>query len=118
MKTGGRLVKHARYYLVAAGGKPFDETFICQHAGADRWTVASVGIAQAVTPKKTIPISPRNGEVSEKAGSGSRGDRFSGLGKGWLGASETLWEKNHARRAEGSTGGNRVYDRNRRRVKN
>ena len=22
--------------LVAAGGKPFDEAFICQHAGADR----------------------------------------------------------------------------------
>ena len=35
-------------------------------AGADRWTVASVGIAQAVTPKKPIPISPGNGEVSEK----------------------------------------------------
>jgi len=34
--------------------------------------------------QKMIPISPRNGEVSEKAGSGSRGDGFWGLGKsGW-----------------------------------
>jgi len=79
--------------LVAAGGKPFNETFICQHAGADRWTAASVGIAQAATPKETILISPRNGEVSEKAGSGSRGDGVLGLGKGWLGASGTIWQK-------------------------
>ncbi len=70
--------------LVAAGGESFDDTFICQHAGADRWAVASVGIAQAVTPKEPIPMSPRNGEVSEKAGSGSPGDEFLGLGKsGW-----------------------------------
>ncbi len=35
-------------------------------------------------PKKMIPISPRHGEVSAKAGSGSRGDGFWGLGKsGW-----------------------------------
>ncbi len=100
MTTGGRLVKHALYYLVAAGGKPFDETFNCQHAGADRWTVHSVGIAKAVTPKETIPISPRNGEVSEKAGSGSQGDGFLGPGKAWLGAGGTLWEKNHARRVK------------------
>ncbi len=82
-----------------AGGEPSDETFICQHAGADRWTVASVGIAQAVTPKEPIPMSPRNGEVSEKAGSGSQGDGYLGLGKGWLGAGGTLGEKNHTRRA-------------------
>ncbi len=44
--------------LVTAGGKPFDETFICQHAGADRWTVASGGIAQAAAHKNMIPISP------------------------------------------------------------
>ena len=66
------------------GGESSDETFICQHAGADRWTAASVGIAQAATSKKPIPISPGNGGVSEKAGSGSRGDGFLGLGKsGW-----------------------------------
>jgi len=29
-------------------------------------TAASVGIAQAAAPKKTISISPRDGEVSEK----------------------------------------------------
>ncbi len=52
--------------LVAVGGASSEETFICQHAGADRWAAASVGIAQAATPKKPIPISPRNGEVSEK----------------------------------------------------
>ena len=37
------------------------------------------GIAKAATAlKKTIPIIPWNGEVSEKAGSGSQGDGFSG----------------------------------------
>ena len=52
--------------------------------------------------------------MSEKAGSGCPGDDFLGLGKGWLGAGGTLWEKNHARRARR---GNRVYNRNCRRVK-
>ena len=86
-----------RVPVAIAGREPFDETFICQHAGADRWTVASVGTAQAVAaPKKTIPISPRNGEVSEKAGSGCPGDGFSGLVKGWLGVGGTLGEKNRA----------------------
>ena len=46
-----------------------------------------------------IPISHRNGEVSEKAGSGCPGDEFLGLVKGWLGAGGTLWENNRARRA-------------------
>src|ERR1035441_3470781 len=81
------------------------ETFICEHVGADRWTTASVGITQAVTPKKPIPISPRNGEVSEKAGSGSRGDRLSGPGKGgWqpVGPSGRI---NCARRARLETNG-------------
>ena len=31
--------------LAAPGGESFDETFICQHAGADSWAAASVGIA-------------------------------------------------------------------------
>ena len=40
--------------------------------------------SQPAAPKKMIPIFPRNGEVSEKAGSGSPGDEFWGLGKsGW-----------------------------------
>ncbi len=43
--------------------------------------------------KETIPISHRNGEVSEKAGSGSQGDGFSGPGKGRLGAGGTISEK-------------------------
>ena len=108
VKTGGRLVKHARYYWLLLAESHLTRRFICQHAGADRWTVASVGMAQAATPKKPIPISARKGEVSEKAGSGSRDDRFSGPGKGWLGAGGTLWEKKPC--PEGSTGGNRgVY---------
>ena len=50
--------------------------------GMGGWAAASVGIAQAVAaPKKTIPISPRNGEVSEKAGSGCRDGGFSGPGE-------------------------------------
>jgi len=71
----------------------------------DRWTAASVGIAQAAV--KTIPLSPCNGELSEKAGSGCSGDGFSGPGKGRLGAGGTIWEKILC--SEGSTGGKRVY---------
>ena len=55
------------------------EAAVRSDAGSDRWAAASVGIAQAAAaPKKTIPISPRNGEVSEKAASGSRDDGLSG----------------------------------------
>ena len=53
--------------------------------------------------------------MSEKAGSGSRGDRLSGPGKGRLGAGGTVWEKKPC--PEGSTGGNRVYPGNRREPK-
>ena len=53
--------------------------------------------------------------MSEKAGSGSRGDRLSGPGKGRLEAGGTIWEKTLC--SEGPTGGNRVYTRNRRRAK-
>jgi hypothetical protein len=60
---------------------------------------ASVGIAEAAAPKKRIPLSSRNGELSEKAGFGCRGDRLSGPGKGRLGAGGTVWEKNPARRS-------------------
>jgi hypothetical protein len=85
--------------LVVVGGESFDATAVCQHAGADRWTAASVGIAEAAAPKKRIPLSTRNGELSEKAGLGCRGDRLSGPGKGRLGTGGTVWEKNPARRS-------------------
>ncbi len=67
--------------FVGTGGVPFEETFICAHAGADRWTAASVGIAEAAARKKTTSISPRNGELSEKAGFGCRADKFLGAGE-------------------------------------
>ena len=101
--------------LAALGGESADETFICQHVGADRWTTASVEIAEATAPEKTISISPRNGELSEKAGAGSRGDKLLGPGKGRLGAGGTIWEKTLC--SEGSMGGKWVYAINRREVK-
>ena len=65
--------------LATVGREPSDAAAVRSDAGADRWAAASVGIAQAAAaPKKTIPISPRNGEVSEKAASGSRDDGLSG----------------------------------------
>ncbi len=68
--------------LVAAGRESSDAAVVRSDGGADRCAAASVGIAQAAAaPKKTIPISPRNGEVSEKAGSGSRDDGLSGPGE-------------------------------------
>ena len=90
---------HPLLLLVVVGGGSSDAAFVCQHVGADRWIGTSVGIAEAVAPEKTIPLSSRNGELSEKAGSGSRGNGFSGSVEGRLGADGTLWEKNGARRA-------------------
>ena len=58
-EDGRKVGETCPVLLVAAGGKPFDETFICQHAGADRWTVASVGRnpktgARVEVPSKTV----------------------------------------------------------------
>jgi hypothetical protein len=53
--------------------------------------------------------------VSEKVGSGCRGDGLSGPGKGRKGAGGTVWENELC--SEGSTGGKRVYACNRRRAK-
>jgi hypothetical protein len=102
--------------LAIVGREPSDAAAVCQHVGTDSWAVASVGIAEAATaPKKTIPISSRNAEVSEKVGSGCWGDGLSGPGKGRKGAGGTVWENELC--SEGSTGGKRVYTRNRRRAK-
>ena len=93
------------------GGRSSFKGENCQHAGANRWAVASVEIAQAAGPKKTIPISPRKGEVPEKAGSGSRGDGLSGPGE----------DRSEPQREElcwkGSVGGQWVYTHECRRAK-
>lgn len=54
-------------------------------------------------PKKTVPIFPRNGGLSEKAGSGNGAGGFSGPGKRPLGAGGTVWENRLC--SEGSIGG-------------
>ena len=41
---GGRLLKHARYYLVAAGGEPSDAAIVWGHGAADRGAVATGGL--------------------------------------------------------------------------
>jgi len=43
---------------------------------------------------QTITISPRNGEVSEKKGSGTPGDEFSGVMEGLLAAGVAAWREN------------------------
>ena len=88
----GRTARKTRTVLLApVGREPSDAAVVCQYVGADRWTAASVGIAQAAAPKKTMPLSPRYGELSEKAGSGCPGDGFSGRGKGGKEAVGTAW---------------------------
>src|ERR1035437_7045784 len=101
--------------LAMVGREPSDAAAVCQHVGTDSWAVASVGIAEAAAPKNTILLSPRNGEVSQKAGSGSCGDRLSGSGKGRLGLGGTIWEKILC--SEGPTGGKQEYTPNRREAK-
>jgi hypothetical protein len=43
VKRGARLVKHARYYLVAFGGGSSDEAVVCEHVGADSGVPAPTG---------------------------------------------------------------------------
>ena len=79
--------------LATAGSEPSHAAAVCQNVGTDSWAVSSVGIAEAATaPKKTIPISSNNAEVSGKVGSGCRGGGLSGPGKGRKVADGTLWE--------------------------
>ena len=57
VKTGGRLIKHARYYWLLLAESHLTQLLFASMLGADRWTAASIGIAQAATAfKKTIPI--------------------------------------------------------------
>ena len=69
--------------LATVGREPSDAAAVCVDGAADCWATTSVGIAEAETaPQKTIPISPRNGELSQKGGSGSRAESSWGRGKG------------------------------------
>ena len=66
-----RTARKTRTVLLAPASRgPFDPTAVCQHAGADRWIGTPVGIAWAKAHKKTMPLSPKYGELSEKAGFG------------------------------------------------
>ena len=70
VKTGGRLVKHARYYwLLLAEGHLTRRLFASMLGRIDGLALPS-GIAWATAHKKTMPLSPRYGELSEKAGFG------------------------------------------------
>ncbi len=91
VKTGGRLVKHARYYWLLLAENHLTRRLFASMLGRIDGLPLPSG-AQAA-PKKTIPISPRNGELSEKAGSGSRSRWFSGTRKGRLRAAGSISEK-------------------------
>ena len=114
VKTGGQLVKHVRYYWLLLAESHLTRRLFGAMVG--RIDAASVGITQAVAaPKKTVPISPRKGEVSEKAGPGSRSNGFSGPGEGRLGAGGTPLGERLC--PEGLTGSKRMYTCNRWRTK-
>ncbi len=57
--------------------------------------------APPAAPKKTILLSPRNGVVSEKMGSGNLGGEFSGVMEGLLAAGVTAGRKNELASAQG-----------------
>jgi hypothetical protein len=54
VKTGGRLVKHARYYWLLLAESPSDETIVWQYAPADSRSVASGGVAEVVAGGESI----------------------------------------------------------------
>ena len=77
-------------WLFLAEG-PSDAAAVCQNGRENRGAAPSVGIAQAAAAMKSITISPRNGKGSEKTGSGSPGDGFSGAIEGLLAAGGIVW---------------------------
>lgn len=72
----GRIMKHVRYYwFLLAEGQLTRRLFASVLGRIDDLSLPS-GQPSLPSPMKMITISPRNGEVSERAGSGSPGDEF------------------------------------------
>jgi hypothetical protein len=67
VKTGGTAGETCPLLLAAVGGEPSDETVVWQYAPADRWAVASGGIAEAVGAGKSIRAKG-DGGVPDKTG--------------------------------------------------
>src|ERR1039458_9946949 len=53
VKTGGRLVKHARYYWLLLGGEPPDAAAVWKHAAADRRAALADRIGHRTAEKQT-----------------------------------------------------------------
>ena len=47
VKTGGRLIQHARYYWLVLAEKPSDAAVVCRHAAEDRGAAVAGGIRRA-----------------------------------------------------------------------
>ncbi len=52
---GGRLLKHARYYLVAPGGEPSDAAAVRSYGAADRGAVATGGLMYQIGGCQGLP---------------------------------------------------------------
>ena len=79
VKTGGRLIKHARYYwllLVAAGGEPSDAAVVCRHAAEDRGAAVAGGMRRAQNGTDFVGNDGAQGEVSAESSGKST---FSGV---------------------------------------
>jgi Transposase DDE domain group 1 len=63
IKTGGRLIKHARYYLALAGRKPPHPAALCRHAREDRGAADAGGVGGEVG----------NFKIERRADGGRRG---------------------------------------------
>src|ERR1035437_6059175 len=78
-EDGGTAGETCPLLLAAVGGEPSDETVVWQYAPADRWVVASRGIAEAVEPGNRSRPTAKGG-VSDKTGWEGRGQQFWNLG--------------------------------------
>ena len=88
-----------------AAGEPSDAGAFCQYTGADRWTAASVGVAQAEDAKENdLEILPER-EVSGRTACRTSGPEFLGPLDGQWGADGTIPKTILCRRVRLETNG-------------
>ena len=67
VKTGGRLIKHARYYWLLLGREPSDAATLRGHGTADRVAALASGVESATGLRKPGEANRLDGEVFEKS---------------------------------------------------
>ena len=98
VKTGGRLVKHARYYWLLLAESHLTRRLFASMVRADCWAAGPAG-SSALAAEKLILSEPRHAAVSEKTLPEAGRAFVFRTPEGRKGASGTIWGRYCARRA-------------------